>query len=251
MPIDDARERLARSAPTLGSMFASCYRLYAEAHGKSRWGDKRPAYANYLGMLFDLFPDAQFINLVRDPRAAVSSLIGIEWFPGDDALEAGTAMWEASIRNVDRFSRRLRPDQLLDVRYEDLVRYPERTLGEICEFAGLQAGGAIAQMIGRKRAGRFREGWHERLSEPITTSRIDSWKQALRPTEAALIENALGLQMERFGYDATLRRVSPDPAAIRELARQRRRRARRWRRFALGELRRRIAYRPPVAAVAR
>jgi hypothetical protein len=55
--------------------------------------------------------------------------------------------------------------------------------------------------------------------------------------------------MERFGYERSADSgTAPDPGALRELARQRKRRARRWRRFALGELKRRITYRRPVAA---
>lgn len=245
----EAIERVAASPPSLGSMFASCFQIYADVHGKPRWGDKRPAYANYLGMIFALFPDAQFINMVRDPRAVVSSLMGIDFFPGDDALEAGTAMWEASIRNVDRFSRRLRPDQLLDVRYEDMVYNPAAVLERTCAFAGLRAADTIEQMIGGERGGKFREGWHERLAEPISKAPVDSWRQRLKPVDVALVEHVLAEQMERLGY-----RRSSDPSAppgaeaLREVVRQRRRRAWRWRRFVLGELQRRLLYRRPVAA---
>ncbi len=249
MDQQEAIERVAASPPTLGSMFASCFRIYADVHGKPRWGDKRPAYANYLGMLFTLFPNAQFINVVRDPRGVVSSLMQIDFFPGDDALEAGTAMWEASIRNVDRFSRRLRPDQLLDVRYEDMVRHPAAVLERTCEFAGLRAADAIEQMIGGERGGKFREGWHERLAEPITSAPVDSWRKRLGPVEVTLIEHVLAGQMERLGYErSTDPSTSPGAGALREVSRQRRRRARRWRRFVLGELRRRALYRHAVAA---
>jgi hypothetical protein len=246
---DEAVERVSASAPTLGSVFASCFQIYADVHGKPRWGDKRPAYCNYLDMLFALFPHAQYINLVRDPRAVVSSLTQIDYFPGDDALEAGTAMWEATVHNVDRAARDLHPDQLLDVRYEDMVANPAGVLSAVCDFAGLRGGDTIEQMISGERGGKFREGWHEKLSEPVSTVNVASWSKRLEPAEVALIEHAVPGQMERFGYErATEPGVGPDPAARRELGRQRKRRARRWRRFALGELKRRVTYRHPVAA---
>jgi hypothetical protein len=247
---DEAVERVSASAPTLGSVFASCFRIYADVHEKPRWGDKRPAYCNYLGMLFALFPDAQYINLVRDPRAAVSSLMQIDYFPGDDALEAGTAMWEATMRNVDRAADGLRPDQLLDVRYEDMVANPGAVLRRVCDFAALPSTDeVIEQMVTGARGGKFREGWHEQLSQPVSTVNVASWRKRLEPAEAALIEHAVREEMERFGYERSADSgTAPDPGALRELARQRKRRARRWRRFALGELKRRITYRRPVAA---
>jgi hypothetical protein len=41
---------------------------------KQRWGDKRPMHARYLDAVFSFFPDTQFVNIVRDPRAAVASM---------------------------------------------------------------------------------------------------------------------------------------------------------------------------------
>nr|WP_260859626.1 sulfotransferase [Streptomyces cupreus] len=40
-------------------------KAYAERHGKVRWGDKRPAYALHVAEILRLFPDAQFVHLVR------------------------------------------------------------------------------------------------------------------------------------------------------------------------------------------
>ena len=78
----------------------------------------------WIGAVFALFPDAQFVNVVRDPRGAVASQIPMGWDEPDVALAGSLANWEASIERVDAFASQLRPDQLLDVRYEDLVRGP-------------------------------------------------------------------------------------------------------------------------------
>jgi hypothetical protein len=244
----EAIERVVASAPTLGSVFSTCFEMYAEAHGKSRWGDKRPGYAGFIGAIFGLFPDAQFINVVRDPRAAVSSIVRVGWDEQDVAVPSAAAMWLSSVRRVDAHVRRLRPDQLLDVRYEDMVRDPAATLARICEFAGLRGGSAIDEMLTRERRGKFREGWHTLISEPITTATIESWRERLEPSEAALVERAAAPYLERFGYVADLG-AAPRRTELRELRRQRRRRARKWRRRATEELKRRaLVYRYPVAA---
>lgn len=249
---DAAVERVAAAPPTLGSVLAACFELFAERKGKTRWGDKRPRYANYVGMIFRLFPNAQFVHLVRDPRAAAASQAPLGWDEPEAALPSAICTWEFSLRRVDLYARRLRPDQLLDVRYEDLVRDPHSTLERICAFAGLAGGAAIEEMITRPRRGVFNEGWHDRLGEPIMTAPIDAWRERLEPHEVALVEHATRRHFERLGYrpDPDVD-SSPTAADLAQLRKQRRRRRRKYRRYALSELKRRLVYRYPVAAVPR
>jgi hypothetical protein len=128
---EEAIGRVAGAGPTVGSIVQACLELYADVHGKPRWGDKRPAYSGFIGMLLAMFPDAQYVNLVRDPRGAVASQIRMGWDAPEVAVPAATARWEAAIRRTDHFARRMRPDQLLDLRYEDLVSDPRAALGRV------------------------------------------------------------------------------------------------------------------------
>ena len=248
---EEAVERVVAAGTTLGSMFAACFALYAESSGKPRWGDKRPAYAGNVDVLFRLFPDAQFINVVRDPRGSVSSLMGLRWHREQAALAASTATWEMSVQRVDRSARRLRPDQLLDVRYEDLVRDPERKLAEICAWAGLPDDeAAVRQMLTGERTGGFRPGWHDKLREPVNTSSVASWRERLGPRQVALVEQATAPLMERFGYRPVAGpRVAPKPADLKRLAMHRQRRVTRWKLEDRNDLKRRLwLSRRPVAA---
>ena len=244
-----AIRRVADAPPTIGSIVEACLRLYAELHGKPRWGDKRPAYSGFIGPLLLMFPDAQYIDVVRDPRGAVASQLGMGWDAPEVAVAAAPARWVEAIRRTDRQARRLRPDQLLDVRYEDLVRDPEATLATICAFAGLRGGDAVGAMIGGERRGSF-SGPHERVAEPVTTASIERWRERLAPQEVALVERGAAPLLDRFGYrpDEELR-VGPAPADERELARQQRLARREWRRSQRGELLRRAVYRRPVVAL--
>jgi Sulfotransferase family len=247
---DEAIARVVAAPGTLGSVFAALFALFADGKRKPRWGDKRPAYAVYLDALFALFPDAQFVNLVRDPRAAVESQMRVPWYAeyGQPASAPAVATWEYAIRRVDAFAPRLRPDQLLDVRYEDLVRDPRGELRRICEFAGLRDGAALDDMIDRPRGG-FTPGWHDNVSEPVTPGLIENWRERLEPHEIALVESAARPYLDRFGYAHDERiDVAPPRSERRWLAANRRRRAIKWRRYALGERKRRLTHRYPVAA---
>jgi Sulfotransferase family len=249
---EQAIERVVASQPTLGSVFASVYEMFAEAKGKPRWGDKRPRYAGMLDMIFALFPNAQFVNLIRDPRAAAASQAPLGWDDEDRALASAACTWEWSVRRVDGFAPRLRSDQLLDLRFEDLVRDPEGTLGQICRFADLRGQPEIVEeMITKPRRGVFNEGWHDRLAEPISTAPIDHWRERIEPREVALVEHVTRHRFERFGYRHEPGLVAdPDPAELELVAQEHARRKRKWRRYRMAELKRRhITYRHPVAAV--
>ena len=249
---EKAIERVAAAPPTLGSVIAACFELFAERKGKARWGDKRPRYSGYMAAIFQLFPDAQFVNVVRDPRAAVASQVAIDFNEVDDELACSLVNWETAVRRVDLFAERLRPDQLLDVRYEDLVRDPRSILEHICGFAGLRDGDAVEEMISRERRGNFNPGWHDRLAEPISPVGIDSWRKSLEPADVALIEHITGHYFERFGYihDPAVD-ASPRQRSLWQVRRQRLERWVKWNRYAVGELKRqRLLYRRPVARLA-
>lgn len=246
-----AVEWVVEAEPTLGSVIARCFELFAARNGARRWGDKRPDYAGYIRWMFELFPDAQFINLVRDPRGAVASQLPLGWGEPETALPSSVATWETAVRRVDDFSGRLAPDQLLDVRFEDMVRDPRGTLNAVLPWAGLAADEeTVARMISSKRRGRFREGWHDRLNEEIDPAPIDAWRDRLEPAQIAFVEEVTRPWFERFGYqplpdlDAT-----PDPADLVRLRRERRRRRWKWRRRAAEDVVNRLRTRGrPVAA---
>jgi hypothetical protein len=164
------------------------------------------------------------------------------------AVAASLATWEFAVARVDSFAAQLRPDQLLDVRYEDLVREPQATLEGICAFAGLRGGDAVAEMLSRPRSGGLQDDWHANVSEPITTGPVDAWRERLQAGQVALVEHATRPQLQRFGYPATTD-AAPSRHDLRGLRRQRRQREIKWRRYVLGELKRRhVTHRHPVAA---
>ena len=240
IPRDEAIERLALAGPSAGEILAACFALYAERTGKARWGDKRPRYAVLIRAVFDLWPDAQFVNIVRDPRATVASMIPMGWDAPEVALPASVANWLQSVEQVDRHARRLRPDQLLDVRYEDLVRDPDGEVDRVCAFAGLAGGEVAAAAVAAPRHGkRFTPDQHHRVARRVKPTRIDAWRERISAADAALVEHATAGYFERFGYVPLHEGADVDRGALRELRRQHRARRSRLRRIAARELARR------------
>jgi len=239
--------RLLAAPPTLGSLVGTCFALFAEQHGVSRWGDKRPIYAQHLRAIYSMFPDAQFVNVIRDPRGAVASIRKVGWFGGDVAK--GVELWSRSVAAVDARRSRLAADQMYEIRYEDLVAEPEDQLERLAGFLGLDPSGVASMMRFHERPDVPSQRYHPLLSSPVSTTATRTWESVLAPEEVALVEKVCAGAMRRYGYEP----VAGGAAAPEDLRRrfvEARRRARRVQlRRTLSLARTQLTYRHPVAAV--
>jgi LPS sulfotransferase NodH len=138
---------------------------------KPRFLEKTPKNTLRIGMLNEVFPDALFIYLYRDPRENISSIIEA-WrskrfqtyrnLPGrvkpwslllpkgwqtfhDATLEEHAAFqWNAANQSVIEELSKLDRQRWTSVSYHQLVSNPEKTLHKLCDFAGVSKTGLSA-----------------------------------------------------------------------------------------------------------
>jgi Sulfotransferase family len=244
--------RMVASAPTVGSVLSAGFRLYAELHGKVRWGDKRPALVLDLDAVFAMFPDAQYINVVRDPRAAVASIRRVGEAHGWDSerIVRGAELWDRSQRAARRWQRRLPANQFLEIQYERLVAQPRRTLERIVDFLGLDRAGIERMLAFHERTSSiYSEKMHPLIVKPVTTEPVRRWQTELSRPELAFIERVLAGPMRRYGYEPVARGRAPAGMRLRFQARRwqmRRKAYLKWRMERIVRYR----YRHPLAAAA-
>jgi hypothetical protein len=91
---------------------------------------------------FRLFPDAQVLVLLRDPRSAVASYRRSRWWQGE-SLEHSAVRWADAARALEAWllaeQDRVRAGQIRLVRYERLVEDPRHTLASVLETLDLAA----------------------------------------------------------------------------------------------------------------
>jgi hypothetical protein len=187
---------------TLGSVLGRTLELYAEKNGKVRWGDKRPNYILHLPEILQMFPDAQIIDVVRDPRGAVSSMKELGWFAG--SVGPGAELWVASIE-AGRFAQaRLAPDQYLQVRYEDLLDDPPTVLAGVAAFLGLDPDG-VGDMVEyqghRPEQDAMKDRYHANVAKGVDPTIAQSWRRRLDDVEIAFIESVTAGPMADHRYD--------------------------------------------------
>ncbi|RCG24466.1 sulfotransferase [Sphaerisporangium album] len=215
-------ERAAAGPGSLGSVVGETFRAYAERFGKPRWGDKRPGYSKHVNVLLRLFPDAQFIHLIRDGRDCVASLKEMPWFTLD--VYHAVAIWAEAVDYGRRHAARLPADSYHELRYEDLTADPEGELAKICTFLGEDYDPAMCEP--RRvavTAVPAHKVWHSNTHREVSQASVGSWTTRLESWEAALCEEVLGDRLRGHGYELS----GVSGASVRHLLAYRRTAARR------------------------
>ncbi len=159
--------------------------------------------------LMSLFDDLLFLNVVRDPRAQVSSMNKAIIHDFDTLLN--TMIWvnayEAGKKLADRY-----PKRVLTIRYEDFVSSQEAVLRKICSFFGIEYFPAMLDVSRSQEARKISvmsSLWESNAKAPIPAN-IDKFKKTLSLDEIAVIETLTGEFMDYYGYE----KLTTRPAVI-------------------------------------
>lgn len=145
---------------------------------------KSPIHTARLKTLLEIFPNARFIHLVRDPRTVLASTLHM-WRALTKILALQqpdhTGLAERAMRNYLRMHTRLREARPLvpaghfaTMRYEDLVRDPAGELRRVYDELGLGDFGPLGQRVGEYFARRqsYRPGRHQLTPEQLAAAEV-------------------------------------------------------------------------------
>lgn len=189
------------TAPTVRDVIARLYSLYARKEGKPRWGDKTTVHVLYLQEIRALFPEAQFIHLVRDGRDVAESLHRIAI--GKKSAWANAHRWTRYLQAAETFQRQVPPGVYLEVRYESLVRRPDEELRRLFAFLGVDAAAAGRTVPETRLKQHYlqRAPHHQLLDAPISDQKIGIFRTGLTPRDVEVFEMVAGETLRRYGYE--------------------------------------------------
>jgi hypothetical protein len=214
----DVSARVDSDMPT-GEAIAAIYEAYAARAGKPRWGDKTPMYMRHLPLLEELFPDAQYVHLIRDGRDAALSFLQMPagtftrtWaHPTTPARFA--CLWRKEVGDARALGRRVGAPRYLAVRYEDLIADPEAAIRAICSFAAIAFEPAMLDYTGAVDVAA--KPHQQRLLTP-PTSGVRSWSEEMSSDDVAAFESIAGDLLGELGYEVgTAARPDPRTTAAR------------------------------------
>ena len=203
--VADVAARIRPGMPTCAAI-AAIYEAYAEQAGKQRWGDKTPMYMRHLTLLEELFPDAQYVHLIRDGRDAAMSFLEMPegTFTGTWAHPTTPAqfacLWRKEVGAGRALGARVGAARYHEVRYEALVAHPEEAVRAICSFAALPFEPAMLEYAGAVDVSA--KPHQQRLLSPPATG-VRSWREELSEMDVAGFEAVAADLLAELGYEVT------------------------------------------------
>ena len=172
--------------------------------GKPRWGDQLAFIERYAEPIFDAYPEARIIHMVRHPRQRFENLAaGTTYRTGKVGWEI--ARWIFSVRLGLRNQQRY-PDQYRILKYETLMSRREETLCEICDFIGEDF---LPAMLTLEGAMRFREDGKDGSSDEWGTKNGKSTLPRLMSEQEIVFLRSYAMkEMQALGYSEDPIRLS-------------------------------------------
>lgn len=176
------------------------------------WGDKNNFHCGRVHVLRSLFPNAQFLHIVRDPRDVACSYRDVMNLASQSPYRPNLPVdfdqiaqqWIENVSSVRKTCAQMPAWQQRVIRYEDLVNSPGESLKELCKWLGLEFEAAMLRFNEKNKAECLEPettlDWKRRTLEPPTATRVARYVRHLTIEEKVRIEAIAGAEMKRFGY---------------------------------------------------
>ncbi len=203
------------SNPVLEQYLKQTIKKHLKYFKGKRFINKNPDNSVRMRYLNKLFPDACFINIIRDGRAVCASLLKVREIAADffgaehrhatsgvkvkawseieeqwrtDPITSIGMLWREVVETVERDRHHIAPERYMELRYEDFVTEPFDHLKQMVEFCGLNWDKSVEAAI--------------RASSATLTmgGRNDAWKKRLKEEDIERLLAIIGPKMREYGY---------------------------------------------------
>lgn len=161
------------------------------------WGDKSPINTIYLKYIFPVYPLSKYIFLVRDGRDVISSYVKVQSYD----IKLATWKWNYSIEQYKKLKKKIPHDQLLLIKYEELIDDTEEILKNIVKFLGYKY---ESKMINFQNSldylGVKNLNHHTKLHNKINKSGVQVWQTRLNKEEIDLMVPLINKNLQFMNY---------------------------------------------------
>lgn len=193
---------------TLSAIFSHIYETEAQANGKRRIFIKENQIYRFVSFILASFLEAKFIYLVRDPRDMALSWKLSNNHPG--MVHRAAHIWkDDQARCLEIYGYLKDTNQILLIRYEDLLSNTQETLQSICNFLTIIYDPLMLEFYQDDLTleNSQRLGDWSNLQKPVLKDNFNKYCHGLQRLEIAYIEALCGIEMEFFGYQLDVRQT--------------------------------------------
>ncbi len=177
------------------------YRPVSDINKSLRMIEKTPMHALFIEDIYEIYSGAKFINIIRDPRDAISSAMQLpvnttKWLPHY------VKFWNSTIEIVDTF-RESKQDIVYSLRYEDLVNDSETNLRVVCDFLKVSYEPEMLSSFSKQYQGNIIEKenqWKGSVECGNIRAYKPKWQERITETQAWLIEIQANKLMRKYQY---------------------------------------------------
>lgn len=182
----------------------------AEKNNKKFWIEKTARSGEILDYLFENWPKAKFIHIIRDGRDVICSMRESPKYRFDkDGKKVPTNVWHPlewcfdewhSV--VSRTIQHRKDPRYYEIRYEDLVTNKEEEMKKLCEFIGVNFEKAIIEneKIKKDNSIQIEVMQSKEAITKVNKNRLARWKNDLNYDDAKYIQEHGGELLKELGY---------------------------------------------------
>jgi hypothetical protein len=198
---DLIRTEFRQGPATYARLFSLFLEHFAKKEGKPRWGSQSGLNERYADEIIEAYPGVKFIQMLRDPRDRYAGSLQL-WPKGRLRAGGSVARFLYSTHLAERNMRKY-PEAYMLVRFEDLIRSPEKTLREICEFLGEEF---YPEMLSMPGAPEHRDKLINRSEKqigdtPLSDEYIGIYSSVVSKAEIIFLQLLVGKKMTTYGYE--------------------------------------------------
>ena len=142
--------------------------------------------------ILDVLPEAKFINLTRDGRNVVASLLkgNRTWLSN---ISKAASLWSTSIMTARYWNNQLDSDRFHRIYFEDMINSPRQTVSRLCGILGLQFQEELLNNIHQVDSSfSAADGFDE--------ATLHRYKENLNARELLVSEQIMGPELRKEGY---------------------------------------------------
>lgn len=160
--------------------------------------EKTPQHVIHLDKLVRYFPNAKFVNIVRDGRDCFCSAKHHENIPQRSSVRIFASYWKECVTPPLMLKHNKR---LYTFKYESFTKAPEVELNKLMKFLGHELMDKQLDPETYRKDKRASNENFKRLNENINESSVARWKDELGEDEKRVFKEIAGKELSSYGYE--------------------------------------------------